>query len=125
MGPAANVIDREALLERVGGDVEFLQEIARLFLDDCPRMVEQLRSACARGDAQAVQHVAHTLKGCVANFGAQPACDAAFQVERLGRAGDLSGAPEACAALEQELDRFRAALVALSSELAGNESAAA
>lgn len=110
-----SIIDEEDLLERVGGDIEFLNEIARMFLDDCPRMVQEIRFACARGDADALQHAAHTLKGCVANFGAGPAREAACRLEMIGRSGDLAPAPVACTDLESELARFTEALTALSS----------
>jgi two-component system sensor histidine kinase/response regulator len=110
--PAA-ALNREVLLERVGNDPEFLVEIADLFLDDCPRLLSQIRSAIALQDARALEHAAHTLKGSVANFGAEPARLAAFRLEALGRAGQLGEAPGACAVLEAELDRFNAALIAL------------
>lgn len=109
-----SIIDERDLLERVGGDLEFLNEIATMFLDECPRMLQEIRTACVRGDAEALQHAAHTLKGCVANFGAGPAREAALKLEMIGRAGDLTPAPVACNDLESELARFTEALSALS-----------
>jgi len=111
------VLDRDALLDRVGGDLEFLQEIAGLFLEDCPRLLEKIRSAVSGGDARTLEHAAHTLKGSVANFGAQAARDAAFRLEALGRAGDLKPAPDAYSVLEREIQRFTHELGALSQGL--------
>lgn len=108
------ILNEAELLERVGGDVEFLREIASMFLEQCPRMVDEIRRACDRGDAEALQHTAHTLKGCVANFGAGPAREAAYRLEKIGRSGDLSPAPAACSKLEGELARFIEALSELS-----------
>ncbi len=104
-------------MDRVGGDVEFLQEIAGLFMEDCPRLLEEIRTAVASGDARTLEHAAHTLKGSIANFGAEPAREAAFKLESLGRAGDLKPAVYAVSVLEEEIQRFTSALSALSSEL--------
>jgi two-component system sensor histidine kinase/response regulator len=114
----SQVLDREALLDRVGGDLDFLQEIAGLFLEDCPRLLAEIRTAVSGGDARSLEHAAHTLKGSVSNFGAEAAREAAFRLETLGRAGDLAPAPEAFTNLEQEIQKFTQALNALSVELA-------
>lgn len=113
----SQVIDREALLDRLGGDQEFLQEIASLFLEDCPKLLADIRTAVSSEDARGLEHAAHALKGSVANFGAEAARQAAFRLEALGRAGDLRPAPEAYSTLEQEIGRFTQALGNLSREL--------
>jgi HPt (histidine-containing phosphotransfer) domain-containing protein len=112
-------MDQKALLERVGGDLEFLQEIAALALEDCPRLMAEIRSAVSHGDATSLHHAAHTLKGCVANFGANAAREAAFRLEKLGRSGDLQSAPSACQALESAMQSFESALGALARGAAG------
>jgi HPt (histidine-containing phosphotransfer) domain-containing protein len=115
--PATVVLDRSGLFERFGGDVDFVQEVSALFLQEYPQMLDQVRSAVARRDAVELQHAAHTLKGCVSNFGADCARAAAAQVEVLARQGALEEAPEACALLETEIARFAQALAAFSNEL--------
>mgnify|MGYP001097660140 CR=1 FL=1 len=117
-GKEVEVIDRAALLERLGGDVELFEEIAGLFREDCPKLLSEIRSAVHGADAPALERAAHTLKGCVANFGAQAAFDAALRLERLGRARELDGAASACETLETEIVRFQQALDALARELA-------
>jgi HPt (histidine-containing phosphotransfer) domain-containing protein len=106
-------LDRELALSRVGGDAELLKEIAALFMEEYPKVLAELRAAAARGDAQGVEHAAHGLKGSVANFGAQAAVNAAFQLEQMGRAGDLSRASEAIDALARALDSLHPELKAL------------
>jgi two-component system sensor histidine kinase/response regulator len=110
-------LNREAILERVGGDVDFLQEIADLFAEDCPKLLTEIRSAITTGDPRALEHAAHTLKGSVSNFGAEPARQAAFRLEMIGRNGDLNEAPEAWATLEYEVQRFTEALATLAHQL--------
>lgn len=111
------VLDREALYERVGGDEEFLQEIAGLFLEDCPKLLSDIQSAVTAGNARALQHAAHTLKGSVANFGAEAARHAALRLEVLGREGNLRPAADAYSDLVQEIGRFTNALDSLAREL--------
>ena len=107
--PVAGV-DRELALSRVGGDAELLKEIAELFLDDYPKVVEELHEAIARGDAKVLERTAHGLKGSVSNFGAQQAVDAARTLESMGRA-------EQMAEVEQVLHTLELALAALRPEL--------
>ena len=104
-------------MERVGGDREFLQEIAGLALADCPKLLEQIRAALSSGDATSLEKAAHTLKGCVSNFGARRAREAALELEKIGRAGELQRAGDACSALELEMQRFEQALMALAREV--------
>jgi HPt (histidine-containing phosphotransfer) domain-containing protein len=106
-------LDRELALSRVGGDAELLKEIAALFMEDYPNVLAELRAAAARGDAQGVERAAHGLKGSVGNFGAQAAVDAAFQLEQMGRAGNLSRVREAIDALARALDALHPELKAL------------
>jgi HPt (histidine-containing phosphotransfer) domain-containing protein len=106
-------LDRDLALSRVGEDAELLKEIAALFIEDYPNVMAEIRAAAARGDANGVERAAHGLKGSVANFGAQAAVDAAFQLEQMGRAGDLSRVSEAIDALARSLDALRPELQAL------------
>jgi HPt (histidine-containing phosphotransfer) domain-containing protein len=114
---AGELLDRTAILDRVGGDVEFLDEIAALFAEDCPKLLADIRSAIAAGNPVGLERAAHTLKGSVANFGAEAARQAALRLELLGRSGDLQPAPEACTVLEREMERCTTALLALARQL--------
>lgn len=84
-----SVLDRDAALGRVGGDLDLLREIAVLFADECPRVLQDLRDALAEGDAPAIGRAAHGLKGSAANFGAVPAVDAAVRIEQSAHAGRI------------------------------------
>jgi two-component system sensor histidine kinase/response regulator len=106
-------LDRPLALSRVGGDLELLQEIAVLFLEECPRALLEIHQALAGEDAVKLENAAHSLKGSVANFGAADAVAAAFRLEQMGRAQQLVEAPEALRALEQALSVVCAELEAL------------
>ncbi|MBN2170269.1 MAG: response regulator, partial [Candidatus Krumholzibacteriota bacterium] len=107
------IFDRAAALDRVGGDLDLLIELAGMFLEDSPRMLDQIEEAVEQGDADALTRGAHTLKGAVGNFSAQAAFDAAMNLEMIGRGGDLTEAPGACQKLVEEVRRLQPALASL------------
>jgi len=121
-GPGIGLLDPRAVVESVGGDISFLQEIVDLFSEDSPKLLAGIRAAIAASDRQALERAAHTLKGSVSNFGAERARAAALQLEMLGRTGDLTGAAVACRSLEREVAQFTEALRALALHLSGTES---
>jgi signal transduction histidine kinase/DNA-binding response OmpR family regulator len=104
VGPAeGGMLDREALLKRVLGDEELLDEVANLFLTDCPRLLAEVRNAVSQGDPSALERAAHALKGSVGNFESRAATEAAQQLELMGHTGDLTDAPDALGVLEDAL----------------------
>jgi PAS domain S-box-containing protein len=114
--PAAqpdDVIDRSELLERLDGNMELVRSIIRLFLEDCPRLLSEVRGAMERGDIAGLERAAHALKGATGNFAAKRAVDAARRLEALARDGNLAAAAAACNALEHEVARLRPALTSL------------
>ena len=112
-GPADGVVDAAAVFERVDGDQELLGEMIDLFLESCPKLLSDIEQAVERRDQDSLQRAAHTLKGSVGNFCAEPAQAAASGLETLGRNGELAGAPEAYRQLAQEIARLAPALTAL------------
>jgi HPt (histidine-containing phosphotransfer) domain-containing protein len=100
----------------VKGNREIFQEIIGLFCAETPEVLAALRQAIARGDSQAVAHMAHSLKGTVGSFGAHAALEAALRLETLGQSGDIALAEPAYTALEREIDRLGRALSAFREE---------
>jgi signal transduction histidine kinase/CheY-like chemotaxis protein len=92
-----------AALESTGGDRELLRELIAVFLEHAPGWMRELGSALGRGDAAEVHRLAHTIKGAVDSCGAARAYDAAMLLERMGRRGELGGAPAAYATLDREI----------------------
>jgi CheY-like chemotaxis protein/HPt (histidine-containing phosphotransfer) domain-containing protein len=111
-------LDVTAALAEVMGERQLLAELAGLFLAECPRWMAEMRAAVAGADPARLQRAAHALKGGVATFAARAAHEVALRLEKMGRAGDLSAAPEALAALAQEVERLRPALTALAEQAA-------
>jgi PAS domain S-box-containing protein len=102
---------REAL-GFVGGDVELLRELARIFLDDYPQMVQDVRNAVAAADARNLRLSAHKVKGAVGPFGAEEAAALADRLQVLGQEGKVAEAVAVVAALGEELERIKPTLAA-------------
>jgi HPt (histidine-containing phosphotransfer) domain-containing protein len=115
MTPDEVVVDNEtmdhaAALRRTEGDVELLTDMMRIFLADCPRLVAQLRAAVTSGAPVAIERAAHEIKGCVGNFAAARAFEAAEQLELAGRSRNLRDVPASNARLDVELSLLIAAM---------------
>jgi PAS domain S-box-containing protein len=107
---AAEILDRSALLDRLGGDAELLAQIVGLSQADCSRLRRELREALDRGDAVGLARTAHSLKGVLANLSASSASAAARRLEEIAREGHLTAAGAALRALDFEVDRALEAL---------------
>jgi len=75
----------EAVLARLGGDVQFLSEISVLFTEDLPRHLAAIQRALDARDGEGLQRAAHVLKGAAANFEASAVVDATRTLEEMGR----------------------------------------
>jgi len=104
------VFDPRPLMQRLSDDVELCRDLIGMFQLDAPRMLEDLRAAVERGDAESVERAAHLLKGCASNFAAAEVVRSAEYLENLGRHEDLGEAGNAYRALEDSVGQFRAAL---------------
>ena len=92
---ASAAIDREALMNRVGGDEELFTEIVRLFLADCPARVADIQAAVEAADTEAIRLTCHALKGAAGNLSAMDLMSAARALERIGAEGRIDAAPAA------------------------------
>jgi PAS domain S-box-containing protein len=104
--PGEAPLDRENLLEIVGGMPRIARELVRLYRQNCPDLVEKVQRAAESGDAAGLKESAHALKGMSLNLSAAPVAEAALRLERMGRSGDLSRAGEVLKTLEHALDRL-------------------
>ena len=100
----------DEVLARVGGDRELLAEICRLFVEDAPRHLEQIRAAIEARDSESLKRAAHGLKGAAANFDADGVVDAARTLEDIGRSAQFDGHEAAWRALTIETGRLIAVL---------------
>ena len=111
---AAAPFDCQAAVKGAGGKVEILKELAQIFFDECPQLMDAMRRAIDAGDATGLRRAAHTLKGAVDVFVAPAAYEAARKLEAFGKNNDLSQAGEVYAELEGQIEQLLPALKALS-----------
>lgn len=104
---------RTAFLAGLGGDVDLARKLVGIFVEQSPRLVEQIRSAIAAGDPDALRRAAHALKGTISNFPVGPAREIASRMEMVGFDGDIPAARDIYPVLEQEVGRLRSVLPAL------------
>jgi HPt (histidine-containing phosphotransfer) domain-containing protein len=102
--------DHKELMDRIDGDLEFLEESIEVLEEDAAPLLTRIREAVAAGDADAVVVPAHTLKGLLSNFCADAAESAAREIEARARANRLDGVNALVQTAESETERLRAEL---------------
>jgi two-component system sensor histidine kinase/response regulator len=108
--PAASAFEDRVLHDRFDGDLDLLRIVAGTFLETTPSLLSDMREAIAARDAGAVSRIAHRFRGSLANFGADEAVAAAFQLEQMGAEGDLAGADAAWETLIEGYETLRVRL---------------
>jgi len=58
-------------LDRLEGDEGLLRELCQIFLEESPKLLENLKRAIAEGDATAIMKAAYSLKGELGYLGAE------------------------------------------------------
>jgi signal transduction histidine kinase/CheY-like chemotaxis protein/HPt (histidine-containing phosphotransfer) domain-containing protein len=91
-----------------------LKNVAELFLRDAPIGLERLKDAVRVEDAELIGRLAHMMKGSAGNLGARGMAAICAKVEADAAAGDFGSAPSRVYELDQEFDRVRSALLAIS-----------
>jgi PAS domain S-box-containing protein len=104
--PVPGPIDVTAALEGIGGDREFLGELAGILLGEYPAALAALRTAVAEKDAGRLHVAAHKLKGNLGVFHAAEALRLVQQLETMGRGGDLRGAGDVLDELARQWTRL-------------------
>lgn len=102
--PSKNKFDRPAVLKKLLGDEELLRELAVIFLSETPKSLAEIETALREDNAKALHYHAHNLKNGLGNFGFQPAVSLAFELEKMGFAGELNGAWEIFSKLAGEIE---------------------
>ncbi|HLO61857.1 MAG TPA: Hpt domain-containing protein [Azonexus sp.] len=104
------VLDRAAILQRLGGDEEIYDMMVAMFLDDVDNNCAALSAAFAAADPQSVQREAHTIKGLLATFSDDEGASAAMSIESAARSGSLAGLAGAIGNIQLRLHEVATAL---------------
>jgi HPt (histidine-containing phosphotransfer) domain-containing protein len=111
-----NLLQLPDLRERFAGRAELLRRMIKIFDEQTPQLLARLRHAFRRGDAQAVEFTAHTLKGSLAQLGAQITAALAQQLEDAARVA----APGRSEAILKELEAQATQLRRILNDLANS-----
>jgi HPt (histidine-containing phosphotransfer) domain-containing protein len=106
----SQVFDEKELLDRIDNDMDFLAETVEMLCTDGRALMDEIRSAIEGGDPLTLARAAHTLKGMISNFCSIQTHGVAFEIEKAGKRGDVSGAASLVDELQTRLDELIVAL---------------
>jgi HPt (histidine-containing phosphotransfer) domain-containing protein len=87
------------------GRPDGVARIVTSFLEETDLRLAALRRASDAGDAQALEHAAHALRGISGTVGANEMHDLAMRLEQIGREGHTAGTADLLTELESALSR--------------------
>jgi len=95
------VLDENALarLREWGGD-KLLGQMIRLFLENAPSRMDQIRSVATGGDVDEAGKGAHSLKSSAANLGAEALRQLAGEIEKTAGEGAVDRVNELLPSIE-------------------------
>jgi signal transduction histidine kinase/HPt (histidine-containing phosphotransfer) domain-containing protein len=124
--PAGKVVlDRAALVDRVDGDPQLLEEIVELYFGNYGKLMTEASQAMAAADAVRFGQTLHTLAGMFRNLAAKAAEDLTEMLQALDVTHERDRAQTIWVMLEQEVQRLNAELQSLVYERAAAGSDAA
>jgi PAS domain S-box-containing protein len=100
--PQLTVFDKAGMMARLMDDEDLARMVAEGFLEDIPRQITALKGYLETGDASGTERQAHSIKGASANVGGERLREAASQMEKAARAGDLRTAGRHLSDLEAQ-----------------------
>jgi HPt (histidine-containing phosphotransfer) domain-containing protein len=100
-------IDYSEVLERIGGDELFLEELLKIYFEEFSEKRTLLQEAIEQGNFTKIQELGHSLKGASANLSLGPLKEACFSLEVAGREKKIDQAQSALHSLETELQKLK------------------
>lgn len=110
-----------AALERLRqwGGPTLLSQMVRLFLENSPTRIDQIRTGVQEGAVRDAERGAHSLKSSAANVGATALSRLAGEMEDLASRGDLAGVDGLRPGLEAAWERARERLAEVLEQMNG------
>ena len=101
------LVDMERLLDFANGDPNNLRELMELYLQQTGKQVTQLNAAVEARNADAVKHLAHSCAGASSTCGMGGMVSPLRELERQGRDGLESNAPQLAEVVTNEFARIQ------------------
>ncbi len=99
-------MDYDKALEEFMGKADFLKKVVDVFLGTAREQIKALRQAIIDSDPAVITKEAHAIKGGAANLTAKSLSEVAFELEKMGKSGELEGADGIMDRFEKEFSRL-------------------
>ena len=83
----SEALDVERLRQQLKGSHKRLVRLSAVFFQYYRQQLDEIEAALRARDSQALRMAAHTYKGTVISFAAQPSVEVSLRLEMLGRDG--------------------------------------
>jgi len=114
-------LDRTAALTKVRNKPELLRDLIRIFLEDAPRYMGDMKRGLAERNGPELSRAGHTIKGSSAYLGAEVVNKLAARIEVLGNEGKFDEAAGAVSDMEREMSRLKNELEKFATDLAAKK----
>jgi CheY-like chemotaxis protein len=115
--PAVAILDRAALLDRVEGDLDLLDDLVIAFRKDCAHLMNAMHRAIDERDAARFGHALHGFLGIFRNVSATRAEQIAVRLQDMDMQRDAKEIALACARLDGEIRALTEGLVGITNEV--------
>ncbi len=100
-------IDLSSVMERIGGDECFLQELIEIYIGDFVEKYSQLNQAIQQGDFGIIKEIAHSLKGASGNLSLTDLQETCYNLELSGKEKNIVQAKQSFLRLGEEFGRLK------------------
>ena len=101
----AGVIDFDGAMKRLGNDEDLYREFVGFYDEDARKLLSKIEQSAEAGNATALRHTAHSLKGLAANLGAVEVVEASLFLEKAGADQLFEELPKRLADLRTAMQR--------------------
>ena len=115
------MLDRDDLIQRLGGDEEMAQDILETFMRDAPNQLNALKQALEANDFVLAERQAHTIKGAAGNIGAKALQNAGMKAQGAVKAGQPEEISRSVQAIESALTQLEATIKQASDQAGSQE----
>ncbi|MBF0449862.1 MAG: response regulator [Candidatus Magnetomorum sp.] len=98
--------DKKSLLDRIDGDMGLFQQLIKLFVQEVPRQINQIKQAIKEHDAERITLYAHTIKGSAYNIRAMELKQVAFDIEQAAKSENIILAASKINALDNTYEKL-------------------
>jgi two-component system, sensor histidine kinase and response regulator len=106
------ILNEDLALERLGGDRDMLALLQEMILQEAPAMMDAIEQSVSDQDPPALCISAHSIKGSMAQLGAERMADLAYKLEKMGSEEQLGDSIPAFEALRSEWNVLKDTLAA-------------